>query len=122
MKLDTILQQFGLNPKEVALYLATLELGTASVQKIASKANVVRSTAYEVLEELRGKSLVTTYLKKRVRHYSAEDPNQFVGFVESRVLTLKEALPELNAIAGKTRHRPTVRFYEGKKENNRHQN
>ncbi|MSU75019.1 MAG: hypothetical protein EXS55_00675 [Candidatus Magasanikbacteria bacterium] len=116
MKLDTILQTFGLKPKEAAIYLATLELGSGSVQKIASKAGVIRSTTYEVLEVLREKSLVTTFLKKHIRYYSAEDPNQIVHFAESRVATLKEALPELNALVGKNRRRPTVRFYEGKEE------
>ncbi len=114
MKLDTILQKSGLTPKESLLYLAALELGSASVQKIAVKAGVVRSTAYEVLENLRFKGLVTTFLKKHIRYYSAEDPNQVVNFAESRVETLKEALPELNAIVGKSRRRPSMRFYEGK--------
>lgn len=113
MKLNLILQKFGLTAKEASLYLAALELGSASVQKIAGKAGVVRSTGYEVLEVLRGKGLVTTFLKKRVRYYSAEDPNQVRQLAESRLDTLKDALPELNALAGKTRHRPSVRFYEG---------
>lgn len=114
MKLDTILQNFGLTPKEASLYLATLELGSASVQKIAAKSGLVRSTAYEILEVLRRKGLVTTFLKKHIRHYSAEDPNQVLNFAQSRVDTLKEALPELQALVGKSRQRPTVRFYEGK--------
>lgn len=114
MKLDTILQKFGLTPKEASLYLAALELGSASVQKIASKAGVKRSTAYEVLEDLRFKGLVTTFLKKKIRYYSAEDPSQVVELAESRVDTLKQALPELNAILGKSRKRPSVRFYQGK--------
>ena len=114
MKLDTILQKFGLTPKESLLYLAALELGSASVQKIAAKASVKRSTAYEVLEDLRFKGLVTTFLKKHIRYYSAEDPSQVMKLAESRVDTLKQALPELNAIVGKSRKRPSVRFYEGK--------
>ncbi|MDO8626538.1 MAG: helix-turn-helix domain-containing protein [Candidatus Magasanikbacteria bacterium] len=116
MKLENTLQKFGLTRREALLYLATLELGSASVQKIAVKSGLVRSTAYEVLERLREKNLVTTYLKKKIRWYSAEDPNQIVGFAESRVNVLKSALPELNALAGKTRRRPSIRFYEGKNE------
>ena len=116
MKLDTILQKFGLTHREALLYLATLELGSAPVQKIAEKSGLVRSTAYEVLERLRSKGLVSTFLKKKIRYFSAEDPNQIVHFAQSRVAALKEALPELNALVGKNRRRPTVRFYEGKEE------
>ncbi len=116
MRLDTVLQKFGLTHREALLYLATLELGSAPVQKIAEKSGLVRSTAYEVLERLRTKGLVSTFLKKKIRYFSAEDPNQVVNFAQSRVATLKEALPELNALVGKNRRRPTVRFYEGKEE------
>ncbi len=116
MKLDAVLQKFGLTHREALLYLATLELGSAPVQKIAEKSGLVRSTAYEVLERLRVKGLVSTFLKKKIRYFSAEEPNQVVNFAESRLATLKEALPELNALVGKNRRRPTVRFYEGKEE------
>lgn len=114
MKIQTLLQKFGLTPKETALYLAALELGTASVQKIAEKSGLVRSTAYAVLEVLRSKGLVTTHLKKKVRYYSAEDPNHVLHFAESTIAALKTALPELQALAGQARRRPSVRFYEGK--------
>lgn len=114
MKLTTLLRAFGLSDKESALYLATLELGSGSVQKIARKAGLVRSTAYEVLEQLRNKGLVTTLLKKRVRYYSAEDPHHLIGWTESKMQLLKDALPELLALSGHARMRPGVRFYEGK--------
>ncbi len=114
MTIPTLLQQFGLTPKEVSLYLAALELGSASVQKIAQKAGVVRSTAYEVLEQLRDKHVVTTFLKKKTRYYSAEDPQQLMRFAESKLTALKMVLPQLEAITGKSRHRPATRFYEGK--------
>ncbi|KKR48935.1 MAG: hypothetical protein UT86_C0002G0110 [Candidatus Magasanikbacteria bacterium GW2011_GWC2_40_17] len=37
---STILEQFGLNEKESAVYFAALELGSAAVQKIAQKAGL----------------------------------------------------------------------------------
>ncbi len=114
MNIGALLEKFGLTQKETALYLAVVELGSASVQRIATKAGIVRSTAYEVLESLREKGLVTTFLKKKTRYYNAEDPAQIVRWAESRVVALKEALPELNILTGRSRQRPSVRFYEGK--------
>ncbi len=114
MKLQTLLQRFGLKPKEAAIYLAALELGSGSVQKIAEKAGVVRSTTYEILETLREKGLVSTFLKKHVRYFSAEDPDQVWEWAQRKVDILKEAVPELTKLAGSARHRPGVRFYEGK--------
>ena len=114
MKLSLLLEEAGLNSKEAALYLALLELGSASVVQIARSSGVVRSTTYEILERLRTKRLVTTFLKKRVRYYSAEDPTLAVRWAQSRSDALKAALPELMALTGKNRKRPAIRYYEGK--------
>ena len=114
MKIFGLLEKFGLTKKETALYLAAVELGSASVQRIAARAGIVRSTAYEVLEVLRERGLVASFLKKKTLYYSAEDPVQVVRWAERRVDALKEALPELNILTGRSRQRPSVRFYEGK--------
>lgn len=114
MKLDAILQKCGLSFRESKLYLATLKLGSGSVQAIARKAGVVRSTAYEVLEALRERKFVSTFQKKNVRYYSAEDPGQLVRLVSETLDLLKTTLPQFNAFAGMSRKRPTVRFYEGR--------
>ncbi len=113
MRLGSLLQKSGLTERESALYLATLELGSGSVQAIARKSGIVRSTAYEVLESLREKRFVSTYLKKRTRYYSAEDPSVIVQLTQNTLELLQSALPELNAMAGQSRKRPTTRFYEG---------
>ena len=114
MKIATLLQKFGLTPKEAALFVAAIELGAASVQDLASQAGVSRPTSYAILEKLREKGLVTTFRKKQVRYYATEDPQEIVRWSEAKVQTLKQVLPALQQRAGTGRHRPTVRFYEGK--------
>jgi sugar-specific transcriptional regulator TrmB len=116
MNLTKILQSIGLNERQAKIYLASLELGTGSAQKIAGKAGLPRTTVYEVLEHLVHQGFISTFLKKRVKHYSAEDPHQVIRLAESKVNTLKDALPEMNAIVGRDRKRPTVRFYQGKEQ------
>ena len=114
MNLPKILQSYGLTEKQAKVYLATLELGSAPVQQIAEKAVLSRSTVYEVLEHLAHEGMVSTFNKKKIKYFSAEDPGQVIRLAESKVNTLKDALPELNAIVGRSRrYRPTVRFYQG---------
>jgi len=113
MNLSKILQSYGLSDKQAKVYLACLELGSASVQHIAGKAELSRSTVYEILEHLGREGFVTTFNKKKIKYFSAEDPMQVVRLAESKVSTLRDALPELNAIAGQFRKRPTVRYYQG---------
>ena len=63
MKLNEILAQFGLQYKEDDVYLALLELGNASVGEIAVKANIKRTTVYDVLANLERKNLVGKTIK-----------------------------------------------------------
>ena len=114
MNLSKILQSYGLSEKEARVYLACLELGSCPVVRIAEKAKLARSTVYEVLEHLAHEGFITTFNKKKIKYFSAEDPNQIIRLSESKANTLKDALPELQAIAGRARRRPTVRFYQGK--------
>lgn len=116
MKIDIALQKFGLNEKQIKVYLACLELGSGSVQKISRKAGLIRSTVYEVLEVLRERGFVSFFLKKRVKYYSAEDPSQLIRSAEIKINALHDVLPELNALVGSARHHPRVRFYQGKEE------
>ncbi len=116
MRLEQTLKDYGLKEKQIKVYLACLQLGTGSVVKIAQKAGMPRSTVYEILESLRGLGLVTTFLKKKIKYFSAEEPEHMIRFAETKVSILKDALPELNALVGKSRQRPTVRFYQGTEE------
>ncbi len=116
MNLSKILQSYGLSEKQAKVYLACLELGSASVVKISAKAGLPRSTVYEILEHLSHEGFVSTFNKKKIKYFSAEDPAQIVRLAESKVNILRDVLPQLNAIAGQFRKRPTVRFYQGKDE------
>ena len=116
MNLQKQLQNIGLSQKEATVYLATLELGSAGVHKIAEKAGLPRSTVYEVLEALLHHGFVSTFRKKTVKYFSAEEPNNVLRLAQGRADAIKEVLPQLNAMAGEFRRRPTVRFYQGKEE------
>ncbi len=116
MNLQKQLQNIGLSQKESAVYLATLELGSAGAHKIAEKASIARSTVYEVLGALLRHGFVSTFRKKTVKYFSAEEPNNVFRLAQTRVDAIREVLPQLNAMAGEFRKRPTVRFYQGTEE------
>lgn len=116
----TKLQKLGLNFKEAALYVASLELGVASpVSTIARKANINRTTAYDILEEMAQKGIVVSHAKKKTRYYEALPPAKLIAYLNeqsdkyARLADEANALlPELNAhyrVSG----RPRVYFYEG---------
>ncbi len=115
------LLQLGFSPKEAALYLAALELGEASpVSTIAKRANINRTTAYDLLQQLTTRGLILTSDHKGYRSYQALDPSKLVAHLKEESLKYarlsKEAerlLPELQTHYHALTDRPRVYFYEG---------
>lgn len=114
------LADLGLAPKEAETYIAMLELGPASVQDIAKKAGINRTTTYVMLEGLKRHGLVSTFEKGKKTLFSAENPEQLVEILtrQSQVINakkskLEESLPRLLAIFNSTGDKPRVRFLEG---------
>ncbi len=114
MNTTKTLQEFGLTQKQARIYLATLELGSAPVNAIAKKAEIPRPTCYDVLESLTNQGIASSYIKKKTRYYSVEEPKKIVELAQQRANTLKETLPQLEALYGHARERPQVRFFQGK--------
>lgn len=94
--------------------MACLELGSASVMQISRKAALPRSTCEVILDKLQDEGWVSSFRKKRIRHFSAEDPHKIIQLAKEKVRGLERALPEFMASYGHARVRPTVRFYQGK--------
>src|SRR4030042_3382060 len=116
MSLTKTLENYGLNEKEAKVYLASLELGSASVQKISRKTDFPRSTCYDVLDALRKKGLISTYRKKNIRYFSPEDPQSLINNAKEKLELLEDSLPQFRAVYGSSKDRPTVRFYQGKEQ------
>ncbi|NQU77956.1 hypothetical protein HQ544_04650 [Candidatus Falkowbacteria bacterium] len=114
MNLEKILENYGLDEKQAKVYLACLEMGSASVQRISEKAGIPRSTTYEILDFLRDKGFVSTFLKKRVKYFSPEDPKKIITRAKGKIESLEKSLPRILAAYRRTAHQPAVRFYQGK--------
>ena len=115
------LQEVGLSEKEVAVYLASLEIGSASVQDIAKKAGVNRATTYVMIEALSERGLMSTFVKEKKRYYRTENPERLVSMIrlQQEALKVREEemaglLPALLALYQKTHQvRPEIRYLEG---------
>lgn len=114
------LAKLGLSEKEASVYLASLELGPASAQVIARKADVNRATTYVMIESLLQRGLMTTFEKGKKTMFTAEKPERLHRIVHherdavnEKEDTIKRILPELEAILVAAGERPKVSFYEG---------
>lgn len=118
--LESEIKKLGLSEKETKVYLAALELGQAPAAEIATHSGIVRVTTYVVLEELRKKGLVSTFLKGKKSYFAAEPPVRLSHLfeiekkqLEENFSNLKKILPDLNKLYESRGERPKVRFFEG---------
>jgi sugar-specific transcriptional regulator TrmB len=111
---EDMLRSWGLNDKEVRIYLANLKLGSSSVQKIANFAAVNRTSTYDLLKSLERKGFASYTIQSGKKYYHATNPNKLSDILKEREDMLKKALPELQNISESIVKRPKVEIYTGK--------
>lgn len=114
MEPNEALKDLGLEPKEISVYLALLELGEATVLSVANKSGVKRPTAYLVLRSLEEKGLVSRVLKGKKVSYYPQHPQKLITEAEMRLKELGEIVPQLESVFQKKGGKPRVMIYEGK--------
>jgi HTH-type transcriptional regulator, sugar sensing transcriptional regulator len=113
MNLADQLTQFGLNRKQAQIYLAMLELGQTSVIPIAKKTGILRTTIYDILEELEKKRLLTQTKKGKKRLFLAAEPENLERILEEKKEKLANLMPALKSLINTTGEKPIIRYYEG---------
>jgi len=114
MEIPEILEKTGLNQKEAMVYMALLELGTASVEGIARKAGTKRPTTYLILDELQKKGLATLVPRAKKVLYMPESPDKIISDLNRKQELMKRFLPNLLAVYNQPKNKPQVLLYEGK--------
>lgn len=112
--------KIGLSEKEASVYLATLELGSDSVQNIAKLAKINRATAYVILEKLMNLGLVSTHIYGKKTAFVAENPKELNNLIENqkkdielKKQKLEDVMNSLVAIYNLKEDKPIVRYFEG---------
>jgi len=114
------LRKLGLTEKEARVYLAALELGYTSIQKIAQKAQISRPTAYEIIKSLENKELITQSKEKGKRYFTAQSPDHLLGILKRQKKELEEKEREFLRIIAALRakyylnDKREIKAYQGK--------
>lgn len=107
------LKNLGLNEKQAKVYLACLELGSATVAELAEKSEIKRTSIYNFLEELIHRGFLSEIKQDGQILLIAEDPQILVKKAEEQLLDTKSAFPELMAMFNRPGNKPKVYFYQG---------
>lgn len=115
------LMSFGLSEKEAKIYIASLKLGAAPVQKIAIEAHVNRATAYANIDKLMKEGIMSSFKEGKKFYFYAERPEKILELLikkqqielENKKVNLKRVLPELKARAIRQSDHPILSYYKG---------
>ena len=107
------LQKLGLNGRQANVYLALLQLGSASAIELAKATGYKHPTVYDVLDSLKERQLISESFAGGKKRFAAEDPVKWEEFERERRQTLDLLLPDLKMLYDARENRPRVRFYQG---------
>jgi len=114
MKIDAALfQTLGLSTSEVQIYLAALELGESTVQELARKSGIKRTSIYNFIDKLKDRQILTETKRNKRSIFSATNPHRLVELGKIRIRELEHFLPQLLAINNRSLRKPRVTFHEG---------
>jgi sugar-specific transcriptional regulator TrmB len=114
IEIKKTLKNYGLNDKEIVVYLAILALGDATVKEIASATKVKRTTIYLVADKLVEKGILGLYKAKYGTHYIATDPELLINRLDDIKTQMANIVPQLKALEKKELHQPNVKFFKGR--------
>lgn len=113
MGIEEWLAEIGISGKAYQAYMAALELGEATVNQVATRAGLGRTTAYSVIERLQVEGLVRIVDRADKRFVVPEDPQVMLQRAENRRHALADLMPEFRSLYNSSRVKPAIRFYEG---------
>jgi sugar-specific transcriptional regulator TrmB len=90
-----LFQDLGLSPNEAKIYQALLTYGQAGVSTIALRAKVHRRNAYDSMQRLLEKGLVSQTYGKGEVVFQAVDPGKLMELIREKEMRLAALLPAL---------------------------
>ncbi len=114
MKEDLILiEKIGLSSKAAKVYLAALELGESTVQTLAQKSSLKRTTIYYVLNELIDQGALIATKRNKKTYYLAEAPRSLLKRAREKLWDVENEITELEARQHAVYNKPRIYFLYG---------
>lgn len=118
--LSPLLQSFGLNEKEILVFLSLVKQGQCLVSDIAKDTGITRTLIYDIAEELQAKGLVSEHEENGKKQYQAVDHAGLMAQVSAKkrqIETLEKnflhAASAFHNLAQTQTQRTHVRFFSG---------
>jgi len=120
------LRKIGFSEKEAIIYTQLIHSGPQPASILATKAELNRTTTYDIIETLTKKGLISSIKKDGITYFKALDPKELLNYLEREKIEhvkklekqqkeIKDLLPALISLENPESTKPKVSFYEGEK-------
>ena len=111
-EIKAFFERFGLNDKEIEVYLACLELGAASVLTLSRRAGTKRPGTYLILDNLAKKGLVDAKKSKYGLMYHALHPKKVMTQLRGLESDYEKLFPQMMGLFHDREDKPVIGVYE----------
>src|SRR3989338_2110583 len=98
METDILTRNICLTNKEARVYETILQLGEGTIQPIARRSNIRRTSIYYFIDHLVELGLIDAVKVRGRMHYKALPPQKLLSLQLERTDEIREALPEFLGI------------------------
>jgi HTH-type transcriptional regulator, sugar sensing transcriptional regulator len=113
-EISNALADYGLSEKEAKIYLALVQLGQATIKKLAEATKIKRTSIYPLTDKMITKGIIGEYKAKYGTHFIATSPNALSQRLDKVKTNFQAIIPQLEALEKKAFNEPTVKYFKGK--------
>ena len=112
ISVEEALESYGFSSKEVKVYLACLELGTTTANDIANKADVNRSTTYDLLKSFLERGIASKVTKNKATHFEVVGSERLLALLDEKKSKILSVSNQLKLLQQSTVTKPLVELFE----------
>lgn len=123
---EAVLTRFNISPTSAKVYVALLELGKSSADKIAKQVGTYKANVYEALDRLTEAGLATHVFEGKKRFFQATNPEKLISVAEEEKQInigkydelkkdIENIMPELSAKYQSVKDKDLFEVYKGRK-------
>ena len=105
--------KYGLSGKEAKVYLLCLKTGETTANRLIELSALPRGTAYDILEKLKIRGLISSIIKEKTTYYSTNDPDILLKEIEEKKASIKQLIPKLKKLNETIPKQLKIEIYEG---------
>ena len=110
-----ILEEIGLTPSEVDVFLTLLKISPAKAGEVIDKSNLQNPVVHRAFHSLIGKGLITFSFEGKIKYYQAINPSLLLNLLEERKKRLEAIIPELSKLREIKREKTKAIIHQGKR-------